>query len=206
MLRYANEEKKRNFLETIELQITLKNYDQSKEKRLAGQLRLPFTPRPRYKVCILANQKQYDDAKAAGLTVMNVADLEKLKKEKKKVKALADSAHSFLASADLIKKLPRLLGPGLNKAGKFPAPLSDKDNLLDKVEEQKATIKFALKAKKALGMGVPIGNVGMKPEEVAQNVNLAINFLVSLLKKNWQNVRRIFIKSTMGPVQRVYGF
>ena len=37
-----------------------------------------------------------------------------------------------------------------------------------------------------------------------QNVHLAMNFLVSLLKKHWQNVRSLHIKSTMGPVQRLY--
>jgi len=44
----------------------------------------------------------------------------------------------------------------------------------------------------------------MQPEELAANINLAINFLVSLLKKNWQNVRSLYIKSTMGPAQRLY--
>lgn len=31
-----------------------------------------------------------------------------------------------------------------------------------------------------------------------QNCLMAINFLVSLLKKNWNNVKRLHIKSTMG--------
>ena len=44
----------------------------------------------------------------------------------------------------------------------------------------------------------------MSEEELAQNVFLAINFLVSLLKKNWQNVRSLHMKSTMGKVQRLY--
>ena len=44
----------------------------------------------------------------------------------------------------------------------------------------------------------------MTEEELAQNVHLAMNFLVSLLKKHWQNVRSLHIKSTMGKVQRLY--
>lgn len=32
----------------------------------------------------------------------------------------------------------------------------------------------------------------------------AVNFLVSLLKKNWQNVRCLYIKSTMGKPFRLY--
>ncbi|ESP04607.1 hypothetical protein LOTGIDRAFT_146716, partial [Lottia gigantea] len=55
-----------------------------------------------------------------------------------------------------------------------------------------------------LCLSVCIGHINMSQEEVYTNVNLAINFLVSLLKKNWQNVRTLHIKSSMGPVQRIY--
>lgn len=53
-------------------------------------------------------------------------------------------------------------------------------------------------------MAVAVGNVGMQVEELSSNINLAINFLVSLLKKNWQNVRSLYIKSSMGPSHRIY--
>ncbi len=36
----------------------------------------------------------------------------------------AQSYHAFLASESVIKQIPRLLGPGLNKAGKFPSPIN----------------------------------------------------------------------------------
>ena len=52
---------------------------------------------------------------------------------------------AFLASESLIKQIPRLLGPGLNKAGKFPAMVTHQDKLQDKIDEIKATIKFQMK-------------------------------------------------------------
>ena len=58
---------------------------------------------------------------------------------------LAKSYDAFLASDSVIKQIPRLLGPGLNKAGKFPTLLTHSDRLVDKVEEVKATIKFQMK-------------------------------------------------------------
>lgn len=55
-----------------------------------------------------------------------------------------------------------------------------------------------------LCLSVAVGNVNMTPDELAQNVHLSVNFLVSLLKKHWQNVRSLHIKSSMGPPQRLY--
>lgn len=49
---------------------------------------------------------------------MDVEALKKLNKNKKLVKKLAKKYHAFLASEAVIKQIPRLLGPGLNKAGK----------------------------------------------------------------------------------------
>lgn len=46
LLQYSNEEKKRNFLETVELQIGLKNYDPQRDKRFSGTIKLPKVPRP----------------------------------------------------------------------------------------------------------------------------------------------------------------
>merc|ERR1712087_900147 len=143
-------EKKRKFTESVELQISLKNYD-------------PL---------------------------------------KKLVKKLAKRYDAFLASESLIKLIPRILGPGLAKAGKFPSPITHQEAMLGKVEDVRSTIKFQMK--KVLCLSTCVGHVNMTPEELYSNITLSINFLVSLLKKNWQNVRALYIKSTMGPAQRIF--
>merc|ERR1711964_843471 len=142
-------------------------------------------------------------AQNAGMPYKSVEDLKKLNKNKKLVKKLAQQYDAFLASQVLIPQIPRLLGPGLNKAGKFPTLITHNDNMEAKVREVKSVVKFRLK--KVLCMGVAVGNVGMNPDEVRMNCLMAINFLVSLLKKNWNNVKRLHIKSTMGKSYVVYG-
>ena len=154
------------------------------------------------KLCILADAAHIDQAKAISLDYMSVDDLKKLNKDKKLIKKLAKKYDGFLASEALIKQIPRLLGPGLNKAGKFPTPVTHLDNLSDKVNEIKATIKFQLK--KVLCLAVSIGNVKMTEDELVGNTMLGINFLVSLLKKNWQNIKSLFVKSSMGKPIRLY--
>merc|ERR1712021_85774 len=169
------EDKKRKFLETVELQIGLKNYDPQKDKRFSGTVKLKHVPKDKYRVCVLGDQAHCDEASAKGFPCMQADDL---------------------------KKLPRLLVPGLNKAGKFPTLITHADDMEQKVMDLKSTIKFQMK--KVLCLNVAVGNVGMNEEQLAQNVHLAMNFLVSLLKKHWQNVKSLHIKSTMGKVQRLY--
>lgn len=119
-------------------------------------------------VCILGDQQHCDEAKANNLPSMDAEALKKLNKNKKLVKQLgkqtccsvnldgiylnnfncystAKRYDAFLASEALIKQIPRLLGPGLNKAGKFPGPLTHSESMVQKVEEVKATIKFQMK-------------------------------------------------------------
>jgi len=127
----ASAAKKRNFQESVELQIGLKNYDPQKDKRFAGTVKLPYTPRPGLKLCVLGDVKACDDARAAGIDAMSVDDLKKLNKNKKLVKKLAAKYAGFLASDTVIKTIPRLLGPGLNKAGKFPMLISNARPLAD---------------------------------------------------------------------------
>jgi len=153
-------------------------------------------------VCILGDQAHCDEAAALGYPHMDAEALKKLNKNKKLVKKLAKKYDAFLASESLIKQIPRLLGPGLNKAGKFPGLLAHSESMTAKIDECKATIKFQMK--KVLCLSVAVGHVTMTQDELVQNIHLSINFLVSLLKKHWQNVRSLHIKSTMGPPQRLY--
>jgi len=196
--------KKRNFIETIELQIGLKNYDPQRDKRFSGTVKLPHVPRPRMSLCILADAMDVDRAKQLDeeLPFMTVDDLKKLNKNKKLVKKLAQKYDAFLASEALIKQIPRLLGPGLSKAGKFPTPVSHSEDLARKINEVRSTIKFQLK--KVLCLGVAIGHVNMDEDQIVQNAMLSINFLISLLKKQWQNVQSLHIKSSMGKPQRLF--
>merc|ERR1711924_196785 len=82
-------EKKRNFTETIELQIGLKNYDPQKDKRFSGSVKLPHIPRPKMKICMLGDAQHVEEAEKVGLEYMDVEGLKKLNKNKKLVKKLA---------------------------------------------------------------------------------------------------------------------
>ncbi|OIR59005.1 MAG: 60S ribosomal protein L10A [Amphiamblys sp. WSBS2006] len=202
MFTEATEVKKRNFCETIDIQVGLKGYDPQKDKRFNGSTRLPFIPKKSFRVCVLGDEFHCDKAREAGIDFMSVEDLKKLNKNKKEVKKLAKKYDAFLSSESVIKQVPRLLGPGLNKAGKFPTQITHGEDLPGRVAELQATIKFQLK--KVLCLSAAVGNVAMDADETAVNISTAINFLVSLLKKKWQNIKSLYVKTTMGKSIRLY--
>ena len=63
-------------------------------------------------------------------------------------------------------------------------------------------LKFQMK--KVMCLNVAVGNVEMEHKQIIVNTQLAANFLASLLKKQWQNIGQIYIKSTMGPAIQIY--
>jgi large subunit ribosomal protein L10Ae len=194
--------KVRKFTETIELQVALKNYDPSRDKRFSGTFKLPTVPRPNMRICVLGSAVHCEEAERVGIEFKTVDDLKKFNKNKKQIKKFAKKYQAFLASDTLIKQIPRLLGPGLTKAGKFPTLIAPGQELTAATDELKATIKFQMK--KVMCLNVAVGNVKQTPEEVALNVQLASNFLASLLKKSWQNIKVMYIKSTMGPSFQIF--
>lgn len=202
IVREAQEERKRNFTQTLELQIGLKNYDPQRDKRFAGSVKLPYIPRPSMKVAVLGDAVHIEQASTAGVDAYDLERLKAFNKQKKPIKKFAKSYDAFLASESIIKQIPRVLGPGLNKAGKFPTLIPSGELVQGKVAEVRATIKFQLK--KVLCMAVAVGKLDMAEDQLVANITLAVNFLVSLLKKNWQNVKSLHLKSTMGKPRRVY--
>lgn len=163
---------------------------------------MPNEARPRMRVCLIADARHLDIANELGVEAIALDELKKFNKQKKPIKKWARQYDALLATDSLVRNIPRVVGPQLNKMGMFPTPVSHNDNLLDKVAEIKSTVKFQLK--KVLCMGVAVGNVQLSPQELRANLTLTINFLVSLLKKGWQNIRSLYIKTTMGKPIRIY--
>ena len=195
--------KERKFRETVELQIALKDYDPQKDKRFVGSVRLPNVPRPTLKICLIADAKHEDEAKKSGLDidVTSLDELKKFNKDKKLVKKWAKKYTLLLASDTVLKKVPVVVGPILTRIQRFPTVVSHNEPLKQKVEDTRASVKFQLK--KVTCMATAVGHVGMDDEELKSNIMMSLNFLASLLKKGWHNIKSVNIKSTMSPAVKL---
>jgi len=136
--------KARKFTQTVELQVSLKDYDPQKDKRFVGTVKLPNIPRPKMKICLIADQKHADEAAAANLDidVTTLDNLKKFNKDKKLIKKWAKKYSLLLATDSLVKKIPVVLGPVLNRIGKFPQPVTHNDSLVKKVDDVRGAVKW----------------------------------------------------------------
>jgi large subunit ribosomal protein L10Ae len=196
--------KPRNFPESVELQVALQKYDVWKDRRFSGSLCLPHVCRPRLRVCLIADLIDQDRALLEGcaVEVATMDDLRGLRRNKKLIKKRFRGHGALLASESLIKTLPRVVGPQLSRMRIFPTVVTASDRIADMVRAAQSTVKFQLR--KSLGLNTVVGHVGMAEDELRRNLTVSVNFLVSLLKRNWANVRRLYIKTTMGQRQRIY--
>merc|ERR1711971_734017 len=191
--------KDRKFKQTVELQVGIKDYDPMKDKRFAGTVTLPNIPRPKMKICFIADEKHSDEAKNANLEAVDVVSLDFLKKfnkDKKLIKTWAKKYKVLLATDSLVKKIPVVCGPFLNRIGMFPAPVTKNDPIQKKIDDVRGSVKWQLK--KVTNLNTAIGHQDMTDEQLRANIVMSLNFLASLMKKQWHNMKTINIKMTMG--------
>lgn len=154
-------------------------------------------------VCILANAVHIEEAQQLNIPYIDVDGLKAFNKDKNKIKKWAKKYDVLLASESVGKQTTKLLGNVLVKMNRFPINIVEGEKINTKIEELKQTVKF--QSKKVNCMGTSIGTAEMSEEALRQNITMGINFLVSLMKKGWQNVGTLHIKTSMGKAYKIFG-
>jgi large subunit ribosomal protein L1 len=196
------ESKKRNFKESIDLIVNLKQLDLKKpEHQVDFFTTLPFNRGKDNRICALAGPESKDEAKTACDFTVSSDEFEAYKKDIKKVKKLADSYDFFLAQANIMPLVAGTFGRVLGTRQKMPNPKSGaifppKANLKPLVEKMKKTVRVA--AKKDPHIMLAIGTTDQKSEEIAENIITLYNQIVHHLPGELNNVRNVMIKQTMG--------
>ena len=193
--------KKRKFVETMDLQVMLRDYDPNKDKRFNSSHALAHPCRSNMKVCLIGTVNHVDQAKEIGLDFKSLDDLKKFNKEAKEIKKWARRYDILLVSESIAKNVTRTVGRYITSIGKIPVQISDNEMVNDKLNELKNTIRFRVKKYAWLAQGVGIDTLDQ--EQIKENVTKALNFLVSLLPKGWHNLKTVHLKTTMGKPVRL---
>jgi large subunit ribosomal protein L1 len=190
--------KKRNFTQSIELLINLRDIDPKKpEGKIQESIELPHPIGKIGKICVIASGELALKAKKAGANlVIERNELEALVDDKKKQKNLVDTYDAFIAEAPLMPLIGKVLGATLGPKGKMPTPVPPTANIAEQIEKRQKTVQVRLRGQPILQCIV--GTEEMGDKEIAENIVAVIRRIEGKLKRGIKNIRSINLKTTMG--------
>lgn len=203
-VKKAKEDSKpRNFTQSIDVVITIKDLDVKKpENRIDEEVFLPNGRGKDVKVAFIAEGELALQAKNAGADlVITKEDLEKLGKNRKEAKKIANNHDFFVAQADFMPMVGRFLGPVLGPRKKMPKPVPATAKAEPIMEKLKSTAKVRIKDQPVIQ--ALVGAQDMDDELIAENIEAVLDILDRKLEKGRSQIKAMYIKTTMGPVARV---
>lgn len=191
-LREIGEEKKRNFEQTVDLIINLKEFD-IKKSAFNLFIHLP---------------NKITDRKIAGfferdseiIKVIKKSDFPKFK-EKKDIKRLIKNYDSFIANAKLMPVIAASFGRVLGPAGKMPSPqlgiINSEEEILikDVINKINSSVRVIVKEP---SIKIGIAKESLEDEKISQNALAAYRKILENLPRGKDNIKNVKIKLTMG--------
>jgi len=198
-----NKAKKRRFKQSIELIISINGLDLRRpENRIVGVIKLPHKPSKSKKVAIFADGIIAEKAKEAGIdAIISEKELEAISGSKKEGKKLAKAFDFFLAEPKLMAKIGKILGFALGPRGKMPQIVTPATNLKEVIENLRSSVRVNVRNNPMVALS--IGDEDMDNDKLADNAMAVINFINSKIIDKNARIKRIYVKTTMGPSIRV---
>ncbi|MDD1770256.1 MAG: 50S ribosomal protein L1 [Methanomassiliicoccales archaeon] len=194
--------KKRNFVETVDISINLKDIDLSVPKnRVQDDVILPHGRGRPVKVCVIGGNEMVAKARSVADRTLTADELGKLADDKKAAKKMAAEFDYFIAEAPLMPTVGKRLGIVLAPRGKMPRPIQPGADPKPFIETLRKTITVRSKDRKTFHTAV--GTADMTPEQLADNVDAILKRLVTKLERGSMNIGSVYVKTTMGPSARV---
>jgi large subunit ribosomal protein L1 len=194
----SNERKKRKFIETIEISIGLRDIDlKNPANRINLETLVPNDLGGKSSVAIFAEGDLAIKSKESGLTTFNREEIERLAKEPKNAKKIANQFSFFLAEPQLMPIVAKFLGKILGPRGKMPKPIPARVEIDKFIDRYKRTVKLRLKATPVIN--TKIGKVDQDNKALAENANTILQTLTTKLPKGVIQINSVNFKTTMGP-------
>ena len=208
-LRKVREEsKKRNFAQTVDLIVNLKDIDLKKTEDQVDFFAVTHhSTGKKKKICALIGPELLDEAKKVCDRAIMAEEFEAFARDKKLAKKLASEYDFFIAQANIMPKIASAFGKVFGPKGKMPNPkagciIPPKAALKPLYDKLQNTLKIS--AKTAPMIQCLVGKESLRDEEIADNIIDIYNQIESKLPKGKNNIKNMLIKLTMGkPVRLV---
>jgi len=200
--RALDESPPRNFRETVDLAVNLRDLDlNDPAKRVDESIVLPSGTGQETQIIVFAEGETALQAEDVADEVLSGDDLEDLGDDSDAAKDLADETDFFVAEANLMQDIGRYLGTVLGPRGKMPTPLQPDDDVVETVNRMKNTVQVRSRDRRTFHTRV--GADDMTEEDIASNIDVIIRRLEANLEKGPLNLDSIYVKTTMGPAVEV---
>ncbi|MCK4615138.1 MAG: 50S ribosomal protein L1 [Thermoplasmata archaeon] len=192
----------RNFKETVELAINLKDIDLSLPRnRIEEEVVLPKGRGRQVKIAVFATTELAMKAKDVADMVIRDEEIDDIAGDRRAARKLANQHAFFLAEAPLMPIIGKKLGIVLGPRGKMPRPIPPGMDPSGIINTLRNTVKMRSKDRRTFH--VPIGTREMSPEDLAENLNVILKRIMSRLDRGKQNIASIYVKTTMGHSKRI---
>ncbi|MEK6872719.1 MAG: hypothetical protein AABW90_01770 [Nanoarchaeota archaeon] len=184
-------DKKRNFDQTIDLIVNLKDFD-AKKSSFTIFVEVPNKIKDKKIVGFFEKENKL-------VEVIKKDDFLKFK-EKKDIKKLIRSYDFFIANAKLMPAIATTFGRILGPVGKMPNPQlgvlnSEDENSIKEVVDK---INFSIRIKvKEPSIKIGIAKESLNDEQIVENALIVYRKIVDALPKKIDNIRNVKIKLTM---------
>jgi len=189
---------KRNFNQSIELVLSLKDIDmKSSEGKLQEIIELPYSSEKQNKICVIASGELALKAKRANVDrLIERAELEGFAGKKRDLRKIADENDFFIAEAPLMPLVGKILGPVLGPRSKMPIPVPPTADIASLIKKHRKTVIIRMRNQPILQCRV--GSENMKEEEIAENIQAVLRAIEGKLKRGIKNIKLAYIKTSMG--------
>ena len=204
VVKILEESKKtdRKFKQNVDLVINLKNIDLNIPKnRIDEEILLPHGRGKDIKIALFASGELAVKSKKHVDLLIKPEEIGDLSKDKKKFKKIADDYEFFIAEAPLMPTIGKTLGTVLGPRGKMPKPVPPSADLTGIVKNLRKSIKVRSKSSKTFH--TVAGSADMTKEHISDNIDTIIKRVEAALEKGRMNIGSIYIKTTMGPSERI---
>ncbi|AHG04015.1 50S ribosomal protein L1 [Halobacterium sp. DL1] len=200
--RALDEAPERNFRETVDLAINLRDLDlNDPSNRVDEGVVLPSGTGQETKIVVFADGETAVRAEEVADEVLDADDLADLADDTDAAKDLADDTDFFVAQASLMQDIAGALGQVLGPRGKMPTPLQPDDDVVETVNRMKNTVQ--LRSRDRRTFHTRVGAEDMSAEDIASNIDVILRRLHADLEKGPLNIDGVYVKTTMGPAVEV---
>ena len=193
----------RKFQESFDMIINIKDLDLSNPaNRFDLEVNLPNPMSKDVPICVIGEGDLAVRAQRAEADrILGREELEQLASNPKMAKEIADSHYFFVAAAPMMPLVGRHLGRVLGPRGKMPSPIPPNIDITPIIARLRQSTRVRLRQHPTIHTRV--GTADMSDDALSENIQAVLTNILDQFEQGSNNLRSIFIKTTMGQSVKV---